>query len=335
MDRRDFIKTVGSAALISAMATPVFGKPKNQEVKEPGADVSNVYFTKDLSAEGLVKLYNKVNQNISGKVAIKVHTGEKNGPNILPREWVKAVQALIPNSSIVETNTYYHPSDRDTTEKHRETLKVNGWTFCPVDIMDEEGTVMLPIPGGKHFKEMSMGGHIVNYDSMVVLTHFKGHTMGGFGGSLKNIAIGCADANVGKKMIHEKMEDPDYNAKPELYPKWSNSGKRFMEAMAESGKATVNHFKGKMCFINVLRRMSVDCDCAGVGAAEPTCRDIGILASTDILAVDQASVDMVYKLPLGELKDIKERIETREGLHQLPAMEALKMGNRKYRIIEL
>ena len=335
MDRRDFIKTVGSAALISAMATPVFGKPKNQEVKEAGKDVSNVYFTKDLSAEGLIKLYNKVNQNISGKVAIKVHTGEKNGPNILPREWVKAVQALIPNSNIVETNTYYHPSDRDTTEKHRETLKVNGWTFCPVDIMDEEGTVMLPVPGGKHFKEMSMGGHIVNYDSMVVLTHFKGHTMGGFGGSLKNIAIGCADANVGKKMIHEKMEDPDFNAKPELYPKWSNSGKRFMEAMAESGKATVNHFKGKMCFINVLRRMSVDCDCAGVGAAEPTCRDIGILASTDILAVDQASVDMVYKLPIGELKDIKERIETREGLHQLPAMEALKMGNRKYRIIEV
>lgn len=335
MDRRDFIKTVGSAALISAMATPIFAKPKNHEVKEAGMDVSNVYFTKDLSAEGLIKLYNKVNQNISGKVAIKVHTGEKNGPNILPREWVKAVQALIPKSNIVETNTYYHPSDRDTTEKHRETLKVNGWTFCPVDIMDEEGTVMLPVPGGKHFKEMSMGGHIVNYDSMVVLTHFKGHTMGGFGGSLKNIAIGCADANVGKKMIHEKMEDPDFNAKPELYPKWSNSGKRFMEAMAESGKATVNHFKGKMCFINVLRRMSVDCDCAGVGAAEPTCRDIGILASTDILAVDQASVDMVYKLPIGELKDIKERIESREGLHQLPAMEALKMGNRKYRIIEV
>lgn len=336
MDRREFLKASAGVAIGSAMLGGL--SPKTAEAAEKnitGNKVSNVYFSKNITPEALIKLYNKVNQNISGKVAIKLHTGEKNGPNILPRDLVKAFQATIPNSTIVETNTYYHPSDRDTTEKHRDTLKVNGWTFCPVDIMDEDGAVMLPVKGGKHFKEMSMGKHILNYDSMVVLTHFKGHTMGGFGGSLKNIAIGCADGIVGKKMIHEKMEDPDFNKKPELYPKWSVSGTRFMEAMAESGKATCDHFKGKMCFINVLRNMSVDCDCAGVTAEPPKCRNIGILASTDILALDQASIDMVYKLPEAELHDLKERIESREGLHQLPAMEALGMGNRKYRIIEL
>ncbi len=335
MDRRDFIKAAGATALAGAMFTPSFAKSEDKKMTEAGSDVSNVYFTTDLSAAGLLKMYQKVNQNISGKVAIKVHTGEKNGPNILPRDWVKAVQETIPNSAIVETNTYYHPSDRDTTEKHRETLKVNGWTFCPVDILDEDGAEMFPVNGGKHFKTMSLGAHIKNYDSMVVLTHFKGHTMGGFGGSLKNIAIGCADGSIGKKMIHEKMEDPDFFKKPMAYPKWSCSGSRFMEAMAESAKATLDLFKGKMCFVNVMRRMSVDCDCAGVGAAEPTCRDIGILASTDIVAVDQACIDMLYKLPNNESKDLKERIETREGLHQLPAMENLKMGNRKYRLIEV
>lgn len=334
MDRRDFLKTAGAAMVAGAIINPAFAKSASTEAKGKGSKVSDVYFTKDLSAAGFIKLYNLVNKDISGKVALKVHTGEQHGPNILPREWVQKLQATIPNSTIVETNTYY-AGGRDTTEKHRETLKVNGWTFCPVDIMDEDGSVMLPVKDGKHFKEMSMGKNILNYDSMVVLTHFKGHTCGGFGGSLKNIAIGCADAILGKKMIHEKMEDPDFNTKPEAYPKWSVAGKRFMEAMAESGKATVDHFKGKMCFVNVMRRMSVDCDCMGVAAAEPTCRDIGILASTDIVAVDQACVDLLYKLPTHELHDIKERIESREGLHQLPAMEALGMGSRKYKLIEV
>ena len=180
-----------------------------------------------------------------------------------------------------------------------------------------------------------MGAHIKNYDSMIVLTHFKGHTMGGFGGSMKNIAIGCAGGRLGKKMIHEYVKGGPTKMEPGGTAGWKTSGALFMETMADSAKATCDFFKGHICFINVLRRMSVDCDCAGLSAAEPKCRDIGILASTDIVAVDQASVDMVYKLPPKELHDLKERIETREGLHQLPAMEKLKMGNRKYRIIEL
>lgn len=287
--------------------------------------MATVYFTKDISPEGLLKLYHKVNQDIQGKVAIKFHTGEPHGPNILPKAMVKALYDDVPNSHLVETNVYYD-SPRQTTEGHRKVLHINGWdSFATVDIMDEEGTVMLPIKGGKHFKEMSMGSHITNYDSMIVLTHFKGHTMGGFGGSIKNIAIGCADGKIGKKMIH-------------TYPgqdQWSVSKGPFMEHMVESAKATVDYFAPHITFINVLRRMSVDCDCVGVAAAEPTARDIGILASTDILAVDQASIDMVYQLPPEELHDLKERIESREGLHQLDYGEEMGLGSRKYELIEI
>lgn len=209
-----------------------------------------------------------------------------------------------------------------------ETIKVNGWTFCPVDIMDAEGTVSLPVRGGKHFKEVSMGKNIVNYDSMLVLTHFKGHAMGGFGGSMKNIAIGCADGRIGKAQVHGVEPDKlpaDWNAWP--------AKERLMENMAESAKATIDFFGKHIVYINVLRRMSVDCDCAGTGAAEPTIPDIGILASTDILAIDQASVDLVYAQSGNH--DLVERMESRHGLHQLTAMHELKMGNDKYELIEV
>lgn len=196
MDRRTFFKTAGVAAVgvaaggiglntfAAGAQAPVIGS--KQIIKQKGTEGSfaKVYFTKHIDSDHLIKLYNLINEGIYGKVAIKLHTGEKHGPNIIPREMVKALQAQIPSSNIVETNTLYH-GDRFTTEGHRETLKVNGWDFCPVDIMDEDGTVMLPVRGGKHFTEMSMGKNIVNYDSMLVLTHFKGHAMGGFGGSMK------------------------------------------------------------------------------------------------------------------------------------------------------
>jgi hypothetical protein len=172
------------------------------------ANPSQVFFTPDLNGDGLLRVYSKINARIGGKVAIKLHTGEPHGPNILPREMVKALQQHIPNSCLVETNTFYK-GKRNTTADHRETLKINGWDFCPVDIMDEDGAVMIPVQGGKHFKEMSVGKHMLNYDSMVVLTHFKGHVMGGFGGSLKNIAIGCADGVIGKKMVHAAPDNED------------------------------------------------------------------------------------------------------------------------------
>ena len=288
------------------------------------AEKSNVYFTKDISPEGLLKVYEKINGSIDGKVAIKWHSGEPNGPNIIPVPMVKALVEAIPNSTLVETNVYYS-SPRQTTKGHRETLKTNGWIFSSVDIMDEDGAVMIPIKGGKHFKEMSVGKNLLNYDSMVVLTHFKGHSMGGFGGSMKNIAIGNADGKIGKKMIHT---DPGKG-------QWSINGARFMETMVESAKATLDLFGPKIVYINVMRNMSVDCDCAGTDAAPPKARDIGILASTDLLAIDKASIDLVYALPEHEGHDLKERIESREGLHQLIYMKKLKMGNDNYELIEV
>lgn len=314
---------LAGAGLLCAACAPAGSGPA---AASPAADARKaaVYFTKDISPEGLVKIYDKIGQNVKGKVAIKVHTGEPHGPNIIPRPMVKALQRHIPNSNLVETNTLY-AGGRHTTEEHRKTLKTNGWDFCTVDIMDEDGAVMLPVKGGKHFKEMSVGKNLLNYDSMVVLTHFKGHTMGGFGGSLKNIAIGCADGKVGKAMQHGSSGADLWRANKAL----------FMENMVEGGKAVTDHFGDNIVYINVLRNMSVDCDCAGVSAAEPKTRNVGILASTDILAVDQASVDMVYALPDEESHDLKERIESREGLRQLSYMKEMGMGTDQYELITL
>ena len=338
MTRRGFLKAVGTAA-VGVAAYNLEGVRNVFAAGEGSAKVSanggagsraKVYFSKNINAETLIKLYDMINEGIYGKTAIKLHTGEKNGPNILPREMVKAFQAHVPNSNIVETNALYE-GGRDTTEKHRATIALNGWDFCPVDIMDEEGTVMLPVRGGKHFKEISMGGHIVNYDSMIVLTHFKGHAMGGYGGSMKNIAIGCADGKIGKRWIHGVPLGKELNdARDVIF--WKE---KLMETMAESAKATIDYFGKHIVFINVMRRMSVDCDCAGDLAAEPTIPDIGILASTDLLAIDQASIDLVYAQPEKYRHDLVERIESRHGLHQLEAMRALKMGNPQYELISI
>ena len=336
LSRRDFIKLAGvtaaGAVLYKSGVTGILAQAPvvgTQDVTGGAAVGSRakVYFSKHIDADHLIRLYDHINEGIYGKVAVKLHTGEKHGPNILPRDMVKDFMAHVPDSTIVETNTLYQ-GDRYTTADHRDTLQVNGWTFCPVDIMDEDGDVNLPVRGGKRLKEVAMGGHIVNYDSMIVLTHFKGHAMGGFGGSMKNIAIGCASGQVGKKQVHGvDMPPEDWGAWPAKEP--------LMELMADSAKATVDYFGKHIVFINVMRRMSVDCDCAGTRAAEPTIPDIGIVASTDILAVDQASVDMVYALSAQENHDLVERIESRRGLHQLQAMKDLKMGNPQYELISI
>lgn len=293
---------------------------------ERTGEQSLVYFTRDLSAEGLRKAFAKVNQNITGKVSIKLHTGEPHGPNIIPRPWVEAlIKNDLPDASIIETNTYYE-GGRYTTEEHRKTLEVNGWTFCPVDITDADGTAPLPVKGGKWFNEMMMGKNILNYDSLFVLTHFKGHAMGGFGGSAKNIGIGCADGRIGKGMIHTAEGSDDL---------WSIAEEELMERMVESAKAVVDHFEGHIGFVNVLRNMSVSCDCEGVAAAPVVTPNIGILASLDILAVDQASVDLVYALNENDRHALAERIESRHGFRQLTYMKELGMGNDKYRLIDL
>lgn len=287
---------------------------------------SIVYFTRDLSPEGLQKVYNKVNSVLTGKIAIKLHTGEQYGPNIIPRPWVRElIENNLKDATIVETNTYYK-GNRYTTEDHRKTLEVNGWTFAPVDIMDEEGTTLLPVKGGKWFTEMSVGSHMTNYDSMLVLTHFKGHTQGGFGGSNKNIGIGCADGREGKKWIHTTPNQPNM---------WDIRKEELMERISESTKATVDYFGKNITYINVMRNMSVSCDCEGVNAAPVVTPNVGILGSLDILAVDQACVDLIYAMNDADHKDLVERIETRHGLRQLSYMKELGMGNDKYVLIDL
>ncbi|MBR6711803.1 MAG: DUF362 domain-containing protein [Selenomonadaceae bacterium] len=346
--RRDLFKMAGVAALGAAVgqlttqtaeaakkilklkAAPVVGSKNVTGMKYTGT-AAKVYFTDKIDAPHLIKLYNMVNENIIGKVGIKLHTGEPHGPNILPRDWVRQFQAQVPNSNIIETNTLYNGA-RYTTAGHLETLRTNGWDFCPVDIMDEDGGVNLPVHGGFHLQEVTMGKTLVDYDSVVVLTHFKGHAMGGFGGSLKNIAIGMASGQVGKVQVHgyKRTEMPP----PGSY--WFDGvnmplKEEFMERMADSGKATCDYFGKRIVFLNVMRRLSVDCDCAGTSAAEPTMADIGILASNDILAIDQASCDFVYTAP--DSADLRERIESRHGLRQLSAMAEHKMGNPQYELI--
>lgn len=326
LTRRNFVKLAGIAGLIGFVGEFSGCGEKSAVVKSVAEanrlqprEAAKVYFSKNIDAEHLIALYNKINSEITGKVAIKLHTGEPNGPNILPRDIVQAFQAQIPNSAIVETNTLYEGA-RSTTERHKKTLKTNGWTFCDVDILDEEGDVVFPVKNGFHLKEVAMGSHLTNYDSMVVLTHFKGHAMGGFGGSLKNIAIGCASGKVGKKQIHGND--------------WE-TGKAFLERMVDSGKAICDHFGEKIVFINVLNRLSVDCDCMGAGATAPEMPDLGILASTDILAIDKAAVDMIYKFPGDEKNFLITRIESRSGRRQITAMAEQQMGTHNYEIISV
>ncbi len=330
MNRRDFFKLAGAAALTvaglpltgcgeskTASSAPV--EPTVEKTVVSGDASTKVYFSKKIDANHLIKLYDKIGGAIDGKVAIKVHTGEPHGPNIISRDIVKAFQAHVPNSTIIEANVAFG-GPRSTVAGHRKVLETNGWTFCPVDIIDADGDVNFPVNGGLHLSEVAMGSHLTNYDSMIVLTHFKGHSMGGFGGSLKNIAIGCASGAVGKRQVHGLID----------HGRWV-TGALLMEMMADSGKAICDHFGDRIVFLNVMNRLSVDCDCAGTSAAEPTMADIGITASTDILAVDQASVDLVYAAP--DSHDLVERIESREGLRQLSAMEELGMGSRKYELI--
>lgn len=327
LSRRNLLKT-GAAAIGAVALTHCVGVDIEASVK----DKSKVFFTEDISSAGLLKIYDKIKGSLTGKTAIKLHTGEPHGPNLLPIEFIKSLQPKIANSVIVECNVLYG-SPRQNTKGHLETLKINGFNFCPVDIMDADGDYSLPIHGmaeffknnptayvkGDHLTEVAVGKHFMDYDSMLVYTHFKGHAMGGFGGSLKNISIGCASGKVGKQQIHGAG--------------WP-TGPLFLERMVEAGKGMVDRFGSNIAYINVLKNISVDCDCDANGK-KPTCGDIGIMASTDILAIDKASIDMVYAQSPADKKDIVERIESRSGLHQLEYMKLLGMGNDSYELIQI
>ena len=290
--------------------------------------MSKVYFTKEITPESLIKIYEKLGVNLKGNVAVKLHSGEKGNKNYLRPEFVKPLIDYV-GGTVVECNTAYAGA-RNTTEKHKELIKEHEWDkYFRFDLMDEEGPDMvLDIPNGKILKKNYVGKNLANYDSMLVLSHFKGHKMGGYGGALKQLSIGCA-SSAGKSLIHTAGKTNDQ------YKLWDNLPEqdRFLEAMADAAESVNNHFKGNIVYINVMKNLSVDCDCDG-NASAPCMEDIGILASTDPISIDQACLDLVYNsTDLGKDKLI-ERIESRHGVHTIEAASELGFGEREYELIE-
>ena len=283
---------------------------------------SKVYFTKEITPESVVKMYETLEVNLPGKVAVKLHSGEQGNQNYIRPEFVKAIVEKV-NGTVVECNTAYGGA-RNTTEKHEKLMEEHGWTkYFNVDIMDAEGNDLeLDIQNGKVIKKNYVGRHIQNYDSMLVLSHFKGHPMGGFGGSLKNLSIGLA-SSYGKANIHGAGNPEDI---------WTSDHDSFLESMAEADK-TIMDYEKNIAFINVMANMSVDCDCCAV-AEDPCMKDIGILASTDPVALEQACIDLVYNSRDPGKNHLIERIESRNGIHTIEEAEKLKVGIRNYELIE-
>ena len=294
---------------------------------------SKVYFTRDLSPEKVVELYKRLGIELPGKVAVKVHSGEKGNQNYLHPEFWKPMVDYV-NGTIVECNTAYGDASvgvRDNTESHLKLLEEHGWNkYFKVDLMDAEGPdVVWPVEGGKVLKTNAVGKNILNYDSMLVLAHFKGHPMGGYGGALKQLSIGCA-SRAGKALIHSA------GASDDRYECWEKHASHiiFPEAMADAAKTVVDHFKGKIAFINVMKNLSVDCDCCAV-AEDPCMKDIGMLASLDPVAIDQACIDLVWNSDDPGKEHFKERVISRNGLHTLEAAEEIGVGSRDYELFEL
>ena len=285
---------------------------------------ATVYFSRDISPESVVALYRAVGKELGGRVAVKLHSGEPGNQNFLgPDFWQPMIEAV--HGTVVECNTAY-PGERNTTEAHRRTMIKHGWSrHFDVDILDAEGPDLeLSIPNGQSIRKDLVGKNIANYDSMLVLSHFKGHPMGGFGGALKQLSIGCA-SSAGKAYIHG-AGNPD--------EMWTMEQNRFLDAMADSAAAVVNYFKGNMVFINVMKNMSVDCDCCAV-AEDPCMADIGILASLDPIAIDQACLDLVYASDDPGRGHLVERIESRNGKRTVNSAAALGFGTKEYELIEL
>lgn len=290
---------------------------------------SKVFFSSEITAEKVVELFHAASNDLPGgilpgKVAVKLHSGEPGNQNFLkPEFWQPIVNDV--HGTVVECNTAYD-GGRNTTEKHRETMEKHGWSkHFTVDIMDAEGPdAELLIPNGKRIKKVQVGKNMLNYDSMLVLSHFKGHPMGWFGGALKQLSIGCA-SSYGKAYIHGAGE-------PEKI--WTGDHNSFLESMADAAEAVVRHFSGNMVFINVMKNMSVDCDCCSV-AEDPCMADIGILASLDPIAVDRACLDLVYASDDPGRDHLLERIESRNGAHTIDAAAELGFGSKEYELIKL
>jgi len=284
---------------------------------------AKVYFTDEITSDSLLRIYDALQVSLPGKVAVKLHSGEVGNQNFIRPAFFQAMIQQV-NGTIVECNTAYE-GKRNTTKAHWETMKLHGWSdIAPVDIMDEEGEITLPIPNGQKIKENYVGSHMKQYDSMLVLSHFKGHPMGGFGGALKNISIGIASAH-GKAHIHGV-------GVPENI--WTADHDSFLEAMADAAKSIVDYYQDRIVFINVMKNMSVDCDCCAV-AEDPQIGDIGILASLDPVALDQACLDLVYASDDPGKTHLIERIESRNGIHTVEAAAKLGVGSRSYQLCSI
>ena len=285
---------------------------------------ATVYFSRKISPEKVLELYQLANKPLPGKVAVKVHSGEKGNQNFLKPEFWKDVIDHV-GGTVVECNTAYK-GERDDTQRHRKLLQYHGWLdHFPVDLLDAEGPDLeLNIPNGKVIQKNFVGKDIQSYDSMLVLSHFKGHPMGGYGGALKQLSIGVA-SSFGKAYIHGAGE-------PEKI--WTADHDSFLEAMADAAGSVIDYFHGNIVYVNVMKNMSVDCDCCAV-AEDPCIADIGILVSTDPIAIDQACIDLVYACSDPGKPHLIERIESRNGVHTIEAAAALGYGNRAYELIEV
>ena len=290
---------------------------------------AKVYFTKEITPESVVKMYETLGINLPGRVAVKLHSGEQGNQNYIRPEFVKAMVEHV-NGTVVECNTAYGGA-RNTTEKHKKLIEDHGWTkYFDVDLMDAEGPDMkLDIPNGKVIKENFVGKNLQNYDSMLVLSHFKGHPMGGYGGALKQLSIGCASSE-GKSWIHSAGQSKDQ------YTIWENLPEqdKFLESMADAASSVVKHFDGNIAFINVMCNLSVDCDCCAV-AEDPCMKDIGILASLDPIAIDQACIDLVYNSKDPGRDHFVERVERQHGIHTIEAAAELGFGTREYELVDI
>ncbi len=288
---------------------------------------TKVYFTKDLTPDSLVKMYDALGIELKGKVAVKVHSGERGNQNYLRPEFMKLLIEHV-NGTVVECNTAYEGA-RDTTDKHQKLMEEHEFSkYFDVDIMDAEGDIILEIPNGKVIKKNYVGKNINNYDSMLVLSHFKGHPMGGYGGALKQLSIGVASSK-GKRYIHcTGVENGTYE------DMFHQDQDKFLESMADAASSIVNHFGDNIAYINVMCNMSVDCDCCEV-AEDPCIKDIGILASLDPVAIDQACIDLVTNSDDPGRDHLLERINSRHGIHTIEAAEELGIGTREYELIEL
>ena len=294
---------------------------------------SKVYFTREATPEKVVEIYEKLGVSLPGKVAVKVHSGEKGNQNYLHPEFWKPMVDRV-KGTIVECNTAYGDATvgvRDHTDSHLKLIKEHGWDkYFDVDLMDGEGPdVVWPIPNGKVLKENYLGKHIENYDSMLVLAHFKGHPMGGYGGALKQLAIGCA-SRAGKALIHSAGKTDD------RFETWNQHAgiDEFPEAMADAAMSVAEHFRGKIAFINVMKNLSVDCDCCAV-AEDPCMKDIGILASCDPVAIDQACMDLIINSDDPGRDHFMERVNSRHGIHTIEVAAELGYGSREYELIEI